>query len=206
MGRRGGGGGGARQGTVEAGCWGLGHVLSSGRAPPLGSSATARTRATRASAATWRCWSARRRPARTTRPAWRASGASAASAGQVCAHARSRAQWGGGTGCGRPAWDASAGVRWCRVRARDCSFPGPQFPHLRSRADHRTYSWAVGSRCCCLLAQSCLTLCDLMDCSLPGSSVRGIIRILVSISISFSRGTVSRPNPGLRLGRRILYH
>ena len=25
----------------------------------------------------------------------------------------------------------------------------------------------------CLVAQSCLTLCDLMDCSLPGSSVHG---------------------------------
>ena len=27
--------------------------------------------------------------------------------------------------------------------------------------------------CVCLVAQSCLTLCDLMDCSLPGSSVHG---------------------------------
>ena len=27
--------------------------------------------------------------------------------------------------------------------------------------------------CMCLVAQSCLTLCDLMDCSLPGSSVHG---------------------------------
>ena len=26
----------------------------------------------------------------------------------------------------------------------------------------------------CLFAQSCLTLCDLMDCSPPGSSVRGV--------------------------------
>ena len=27
-----------------------------------------------------------------------------------------------------------------------------------------------------LVAQSCLTLCDPMDCSLPGSSVHGILR------------------------------
>ena len=27
--------------------------------------------------------------------------------------------------------------------------------------------------CCCLVTQSCLTLCDPMDCSLPGSSVHG---------------------------------
>ena len=38
--------------------------------------------------------------------------------------------------------------------------------------------------------QSCLTLCDPMDYSLPGSSVHGILqaRILEWIAISFSRG------------------
>ena len=42
-----------------------------------------------------------------------------------------------------------------------------------------------------LVAQLCLTLCDLMDCSLPGSSVQGIFqaRILECVAISFSRGT-----------------
>ena len=35
---------------------------------------------------------------------------------------------------------------------------------------------AVISTCCCLVIQSCLTLCDLMDCSLPGSSVHGFPR------------------------------
>ena len=29
---------------------------------------------------------------------------------------------------------------------------------------------------CVLVAQSCLILCDLMDCSLPGSSVHGILQ------------------------------
>ena len=39
--------------------------------------------------------------------------------------------------------------------------------------------------------QSCLTLCDPMDCSSPGSSVRGILqaRILEWVAISFSRGS-----------------
>ena len=43
--------------------------------------------------------------------------------------------------------------------------------------------------CCCLVAQSCLTLCDPMDCSPPGFSVRGIsqARILEWVAISFSR-------------------
>ena len=44
------------------------------------------------------------------------------------------------------------------------------------------------------VAQSCLTLCDPVDCSLPGSSVHGILhaRILEWVAISFSRGS-SRP-------------
>ena len=44
-------------------------------------------------------------------------------------------------------------------------------------------------------AQSCLTLCDPMDCSLPGSSIHRIFqaRILEWVAISFSRGS-SRPS------------
>ena len=41
------------------------------------------------------------------------------------------------------------------------------------------------------VAQSCLTLCDPMDCNLPGSSVHGIFqaRIPELVAISFSRGS-----------------
>ena len=41
------------------------------------------------------------------------------------------------------------------------------------------------------VAQSCPTLCDLVDCSLPGSSVHEILqaRILEWVAISFSRGS-----------------
>ena len=44
------------------------------------------------------------------------------------------------------------------------------------------------------VAQSCPTLCNPMDCSLPSSSIHGILqaRILEWIAISFSRGS-SRP-------------
>ena len=35
-----------------------------------------------------------------------------------------------------------------------------------------TWLWSLGC-CCCLVAQSCLTLCDPLDCSPPGSSVHG---------------------------------
>ena len=47
-----------------------------------------------------------------------------------------------------------------------------------------------------LVAQSCLTLCDPMDCSLPGSSVHGILqaRILEWVTIPFYRGS---SDPGI---------
>ena len=43
----------------------------------------------------------------------------------------------------------------------------------------------------CLVAQSCLTLCDPMDCSPPGSSVHGILqaRILEWVAFPFSRAS-----------------
>ena len=51
------------------------------------------------------------------------------------------------------------------------------------------YKWFYS--CCCLIAQSCLTLCDRMDYSIPGSSIHGIFqaRILEWVAISYSRGS-----------------
>ena len=48
----------------------------------------------------------------------------------------------------------------------------------------------------CFVAQSCLTLCDPMDCSPPGSSVQGILqaRILEWVSIPFSMGSSGPKN------------
>ena len=65
--------------------------------------------------------------------------------------------------------------------------------------------------CChCLVAKSCLTLCDPMNYSLPGSSVYGIVqaKILEWVAISFSRGS-SWPRVQTCIcciGRQILYH
>jgi len=41
------------------------------------------------------------------------------------------------------------------------------------------------------IAQSCLTLCEPMNCSLPGSSIHGIFqaRVLEWVAIFFSRGS-----------------
>ena len=46
-------------------------------------------------------------------------------------------------------------------------------------------------------AQTCLTLCDPMDCSLLGSSVHGIFqaRVLEWVGISFSRGSSQLREP-----------
>ena len=49
--------------------------------------------------------------------------------------------------------------------------------------------------CVCSVAQSCLTLCDPMDCSLPGSSVHGILQARIPVAISYSRGS-SQPRDG----------
>ena len=53
-----------------------------------------------------------------------------------------------------------------------------------------------------LVAQLCLTLCDPIDCSLPGSTIHGIIlpRILEWVAIPFSRIFL-----GLLYCRQILY-
>ena len=71
----------------------------------------------------------------------------------------------------------------------------------------------VGCAILCLVAQSCLTLCDPMDCSLPGSSVHGILqaRIQEWVAITFSRGS-SQPRDGTLvsyvscIGKQVLYH
>ena len=52
------------------------------------------------------------------------------------------------------------------------------------------------------VAQSCPILCDPVDCSLPGSSIHGILqaRILEWVAISFSRGS-SRPRDQTQVSR-----
>ena len=59
------------------------------------------------------------------------------------------------------------------------------------------------------VAQSSPTLCDPMDCSLPGFSVHGIFqaRVLEWVAISFSRGSFLTQglNPGLLHCRQMLY-
>ena len=63
----------------------------------------------------------------------------------------------------------------------------------------RIFDWGMNTRAgrdpfvymCVLVAQSCLSLCDPMDCSPTGFSVHGILqaRILEWVAIPFSRGS-----------------
>ena len=57
------------------------------------------------------------------------------------------------------------------------------------------------------VAQSCPTLCDPMDCSLPGTSVHGIFQAIVLewIAISFSRGS-SQPRDQTRVSHIVDRH
>ena len=61
-----------------------------------------------------------------------------------------------------------------------------------------------------LIAQLCPTLCDPVDCSLPGASVHGILqaRILEWVAMLFSKGIFLNQGskPGLLHFRQTLYH
>ena len=74
------------------------------------------------------------------------------------------------------------GLLWVKPGPR----AGAELPAGRAKPCFRVQ----GSRTC-LVAQLCRTLCDTMDCSLPGTSVHGILqaRILDWVAIFFSRGS-----------------
>ena len=86
----------------------------------------------------------------------------------------SRASWGAGLDCCDGRWAVLELLSVSGSRKAGI----PRFPALNIV----THS---------LVTQSCLTLCDPMDCSLPGSSVHRIFqaRVLEWVAISFSRGS-----------------
>ena len=63
----------------------------------------------------------------------------------------------------------------------------------RRKCSERVFIYSCKKLCVCvhMPAQSCLTLRNPMDCSLPGSSVQGTLqaRILEWVANSFSRGS-----------------
>ena len=76
--------------------------------------------------------------------------------------------------------------------------PGPRVSRSNGSRGIPLLSWLLSLRsCCCLVAKSCLTLCNPTNYSPPGSSVCGILRarILEWVAISSSRGS-SQPRNG----------
>ena len=70
-----------------------------------------------------------------------------------------------------------------------------QTTERRGMSSYKVKKWSE-------VAQSCPTLCDPMDCSPPGSLVRGIFQawILKRVAISFSRGS-SQPRDRTQVSR-----
>jgi len=74
---------------------------------------------------------------------------------------------------------------------------GVEFQVLEAQNHLKTAPWREGHRGDSRMelesevAQSCPTLCDPMDCSLPRSSIHGILqaRVLEWVAFSFSRGS-----------------
>ena len=76
------------------------------------------------------------------------------------------------------------------------------------KAIRSKYEYMRKSVCVCLVPQLSLTLCDLMDCSLPGSSVHGILQARILEWVPFPPlGIIPTQgsNPGLLHCRQILY-
>ena len=70
----------------------------------------------------------------------------------------------------------------------------PEKPNMSNTCYQKSINFSLFISATVLVSQPCLTLCDPMDCSLPGSCVHGILqaRILEWIVITFSRDL---PNP-----------
>ena len=101
-------------------------------------------------------------------------------------------------------------LEWAAISSSRRIFP-PQVlsPCLLHLQHWQVDSLPLESPVCVLVTQLCLTLCDPMDCSPPGSSVHGILqaRILEWVAIPFSGIFLTQ---GLNLSflhyRQILYH
>ena len=97
------------------------------------------------------------------------------------------------------------------LESRDITLPTKVRPVKAMVFPVVTYGLDYKESCVCLLVtQSCLPLCDPMNCSPPGFSVRGILqaRILEWVDISFSKGSswLGDQICVSCIGRQILYH
>ena len=97
-------------------------------------------------------------------------------------------------------------IRWCHPTISSSVIPFSSchhsFPADKMLIFPKLISWHILNVKWSEIAQSCPTLCDLVDCSLPGSSVHGILqaRKLEWVAISFSRVT-SQPRDQTQVSR-----
>ena len=100
--------------------------------------------------------------------------------------------------------ELSLGISWPKYWSFSFSIsPSNEYSGLISfRTDWCDLFAVQGLLKWCEAAQSCLTLCDPVDCSLPGSSLHGILqaRVLEWVAISFSRGS-SQPRDWTQVSR-----
>ena len=117
-------------------------------------------------------------------------------------------------------WHLLGVCKWISKRREEKMYPKLPFRNLREwgclpflgilRLFSSLPSSHTGVRVCVCVFHCIWLFCDPVDCSWPGSSVRGILqaRILEWVPVSFSRGS-SRPRDGTCVscfGRWILYH
>ena len=89
-------------------------------------------------------------------------------------------------------WFNQFGKLFKNKKQNKCIVYEPKFPPLsRLLSEMVTY---VHQEIYVLVAQSCLTLCDPIDCSSLGSSVHGVLqsRIMEWVAISFSKEIYTR--------------
>ena len=75
------------------------------------------------------------------------------------------------------------------------------FPYFSGRINLEAYkSFSEVKEVNTLVAQLCLTLCDPMDCSLPDSSVHGILQARILEWVAMPSSRMDLPYPGVKPG------
>ena len=107
----------------------------------------------------------------------------------------------------------SLGSQWLYLKKKTCNIfiqkVGRAYAIFNSKLTALVCVSTSHTLCVCVLvAKSCPTLCDRMNCSSPGSSVHGILqaRILEQVAILLGIFPTQGSNSGFLDYRQILYH
>ena len=92
-------------------------------------------------------------------------------------------------------WTGKQLVLWLKFQLRDIS----QWHNQDDNIGHSWLQFPSPEKRKVKVAQACLTLCDLLDCSLPGSSVRGILQAIILEWVPIP-SSEELPAPGIEPG------